>query len=301
VILVGTDDGFAAVGVDIARRPTGHRMDAAAATAAGIWAISDGQHLWHHPVGGDGEIVARLDGPRANCVAASDDMVLVGASAARLFRFDGDGLVEIESFANAPGRHTWGTPWGGPPDVRSVTVGPDGVVYVNVHVGGVLVSSDLGEWAATMDISADVHQVVADQHRAGTAYAAAAVGLGITHDWGATWSFETSGLHATYCRAVAVSNDFLLVSAAVGSSGSRAAVYRRSLEEGAPLLRCDDGLGEWFGDNVDTFCIAASGNEAVIAAPDGTVYRSPDGGLSWIAAATGLPGVRCALYVSEKS
>lgn len=63
-----------------------------------------------------------------------------------------------------------------------------------------------------------------------------------------------------------------------------------------PLRRCGDGLPEAFSDNVNTFCLAASGKEAVIAAPDGSVCLSADNGATWEQAAAGLPGAYCAAY-----
>jgi hypothetical protein len=268
-------------------------MDAMAVTGDGVWAVSDGRFLWF--MDGDGQVVAELTDATANCIAASADLVLVGASDARLFRLAGPELIEVESFADAPGRDTWGTPWGGPPDVRSVAIGPDGVVYVNVHVGGVLRSVDLEGWEPTMDVAADVHQVTADPDRPRTAYAAAAIGLGVTTDGGDSWTFRTDGLHARYCRAVAVSGDLVLLSASAGPGGQQAAVYRVT----ANLERCRHGLPEWFDDNVDSFCIAAAGDRAAIAAPDGTVFESTDGGRSWETVATGLPGPRCVAYAGS--
>ena len=55
------------------------------------------------------------------------------------------------------GRDRWYTPWGGPPDTRSMT-SADGKVYANVHVGGVVRSADAGRtWQPTaLDIDADV-------------------------------------------------------------------------------------------------------------------------------------------------
>lgn len=56
---------------------------------------------------------------------------------------------------------------GGPPDTRSITEDGD-TVYVNVHVGGVLRSSDQGEsWQPTIDIGADIHRVTTGQATGG--------------------------------------------------------------------------------------------------------------------------------------
>src|SRR5207247_7541735 len=133
-------------------------------------------------------------------------------------------------YRRAPGRNDWTTPWGGPPDTRSLAA--DGnALYANVHVGGILRSTDAGtNWAPTIDVDADVHQVVAGFDDAGRVLAATAEGLAVSNDGGDTWAFETEGLGATYSRAAAVAGDVVLASASRGPRGDGAAVYRRPLE-----------------------------------------------------------------------
>lgn len=293
-ILVGTDDGFVAVGTEV-RDPRGHQMNAVAADDDVIWAISDRSALWRHQLSGEAEVIAELDEGRAWCVAPRGGEVWVGASEARLLRLANNALVRDEAFDTAPGRDTWHTPWGGPPDVRSLSVGPEGRLYVNVHVGGVLVA-DGDRWQPTMDIHADVHEVVADPAAAGISYAASARGLGHTTDAGASWSFTTEGLHAAYCRAVAVGADTILLSASRGSGGRQAAVYRAPRDLSSPFVRCEEGLPEWFADNVDTFCLAVGDDLQVIAA-DGAVFVSDDGGVTWDQAEADLGRVHCVLLL----
>ncbi len=293
-VLIGTDDGFHALGSGRARQPQAHAMNAVAAGPGGLWAISGYQHLWRHPTGGEGGIVAKTDGWRANCLLIDGDSVLVGASEADLYRLDGESLERIPSFDEVPGRDGWYTPWGGPPDVRSLASGPDGTLYVNVHVGGVVVSTDGGvTWRDTMDIDADVHEVSAHPADAGHAYAASARGLGVTADGGGRWRFDRDGLHGAYCRAVALSDEMVFLSASLGSGGRQAAVYRRPIGAGGAFDRCTAGLPEWFSDNLNTFCLAARGRFVAAGDADGTVYVSEDDGATWQVAVSGLPGVRC--------
>ena len=148
-----------------------------------------------------------------------------------------------------------------------------------------------------MDINADVHEVIADPARQDTAYAASAIGLGVTTTGAESWSFETAGLHASYCRAVAVGDNYLLVSASKGPGGSQAAVYRRPVDLSEPFEKCSEGLPEWFPSNINTFGLAAKGSEAVIGSPDGIVYTSDDAGATWSIAAEDLPGVHCVTFV----
>ncbi len=293
-VLVGTTDGFHVIGQDVPPQPAGHRMNALVRTADGFWAISGYEAIWHHPDDGEGGIVAKLGQGRANCLLPTADGVLVGASEANLYRLDGGDLTRLAAFDAVPGRDRWYTPWGGPPDVRSMAQGPDGTIYVNVHVGGVVRSTDGGTtWADTMDIHADVHEVVADPARPGHAYAASARGLGVTGDGAGTWRFDTDGLHATYCRAVALSDGMVFLSASSGSGGGRAALYRRPIGGDGAFERCTAGLPEWFSTNLDTFCLAASGAFVVAGDADGTVYASHDDGATWETAGSGLPGVTC--------
>jgi hypothetical protein len=201
-----------------------------------------------------------------------------------------------ETFENAPGRDRWYTPWGGPPDVRSLAADAEGTVYANVHVGGVLRRGADGGWQETMDIDADAHQVMAHPEVAGLVAAATARGLAVSADGAATWTFTTDGLHGTYCRAVAVSGDRIYVSAARNVRGSQAAVYRAD-RDGGRLERCRIGLPEWFSTNIDTGCIAADGDTVVVGDTNGTVYRSEDAGTSWAVVTDGLARVNCVVLV----
>ena len=292
LVLAGTRNGFHALGTEVGGRPPGRVMNAAVRHDGAWWAISDHDTVWRDSGEGAGEPVARLDAEPANCLLPIGDAMLIGAGAASLYRLEGGELTRVTGFDEAPGRAGWYTPWGGPPDVRSMAADRSGRIYANVHVGGVLRSDDAGAtWAGTMDIDADVHQVIADPDRAGRAYAAAAAGLGATD--GESWAFETDGLVGGYCRAVAVSAHYVFVSSSRGPGGQRAAVYRRRRMGGGALERCRGGLPEWFSANVDTFCLVAADRLVIAGDPNGTVYRSEDEGETWEVAATDLPGVTC--------
>ncbi|MDX1450195.1 MAG: hypothetical protein R3246_14165, partial [Acidimicrobiia bacterium] len=239
------------------------------------------------------EQVADHTGPRLNCLLIDDDAVWVGAAEANLYRLQDGSLERCSSFDEVPGRDRWYTPWGGPPDVRSLAKGGNGYLYANVHVGGVVRSTNGGAgWSDTMDINADVHEITAHPSQAAAAYAAAAIGLGITADGADTWRFLTDGLHGTYCRAAAVTRRHVLFSASLGSRGSNAALYRTDHDGTAPAVKLGGGLPEWFSTNLDTACLSASGETAVAADPDGTIYVTTDEGSTWEVRASGLPPVR---------
>jgi hypothetical protein len=291
-ILIGTQQSLLKLspveGSDLA----GHMVTALARGDRRWWAILDGQRIVVERDGSWTEAAPLTDGV-ATCLAPSEGGLLVGTDGAHLYRLAGGCLTRVEGFESVAERETWYTPWGDPADTRSLTVDRAGAVYVNVHVGGVVRSTD-GErsWRPTLDIEMDVHQVLAHPSRPGHVFAASAVGLAITEDGGETWRTVSDGLHATYMRAVAVTDDAVLVSVSTGPGGRRSALYRRPLAGGG-FERCRKGLPQWFGDNVDTHCLVARGQTVVLGTEDGRVFASADGGRSFGLAAKGLPPVRC--------
>jgi hypothetical protein len=102
-----------------------------------LWAIVDGSEIWHASEVDGWTHLGDLEHYQGTCLAFMEDDVVVGSSEARLFRVVGDGLQPVAAFDRAEGRTTWYTPWGGPPDTRSISEGGE-AVYVNVHVGGIL-------------------------------------------------------------------------------------------------------------------------------------------------------------------
>ena len=272
---------------------TGKSLTALALDGARVWALVDGRALWEG-VDSRWSERAAIDGPEATCLAPTPSGLLIGTEEAHLLRLDGDRPARVESFDAMDGREAWYTPWGDPADVRSISAARDGALHVNVHVGGVARSRDGGRtWTPTVDIEVDVHQILAHPRRHEVVLVAAADGFGVSRDGGDSWRFITAGMHAHYLRAVAVSDDTVLVSASTGPGGRRAAIYRARLDGEAAFERCGDALPSWFGDNVDTGCLAAAGALVVCGTEDGRVFRSLDGGAHWEIAAKGLPPVTC--------
>jgi hypothetical protein len=197
----------------------------------------------------------------------------------------------VSTFEDAPGREDWFTPWGGPPDVRSLDTDGAGV-YVNVHVGGILKSEpNLESWEPTVDINSDVHEVRVVPSNPGLLFAACSWGLAVSTDGGDSWAFHSDGMHAHYCRAVVACAGSILVTASLGPRGGRSAVYRSPLDEPEGLEKCDAGLPEWFEDNIDTGCLAARDDVAVFGV-DGGVFTSRDAGATWTSVASGLPQIQ---------
>jgi hypothetical protein len=297
-ILVGTDDGLrviAAPGEGAEVELAGRRVSSLCPAPGGWLAVVDQEEVWGSE-GGRWAPVASSGGRRLTCVAATPAGVLVGTAGAHLLRLVAGTLEPVGGFDRTPGRDRWYTPWGGPPDVRSIAAGEDGVLYVNVHVGGIARSRNEGaSWEPTIDIDTDVHQVLAPPGRPGLVVAALGdAGAAVSRDRGDSWDRRAEGLHATYCRAVAVAGETLLLSASDGPRGGRAALYRAPLQGGEPFVRCSAGLPDgWFSANIDTFCVAASGGEVAFGTAGGLVFVSSDHGTTWREAAGGLPPVRC--------
>jgi hypothetical protein len=304
-IIVGTTKGLYEVGgAGSPAQPEGGALAdrevlALAREGGMLWAVADGEVVLCREAGGPWSEVAGAGPFELTCLLPSSSGLLVGAEEARLLRLEEGSLEPLESFERVPGRSTWHTPWGGPPAVRSLTQDGAGRLHVNVHVGGIPRSADGGAtWTPTIEVDADVHQVLAHPTRADLVVAATAVGLAVTEDGGDHWRFERSGLHAAYCRAVGICDGVVLISASTGPSGRRAAVYRTSLDDTSRLERSRAGLPEWFDSNVDSGCLAAAGTMAAFGTADGSVYLSQDAGASWDQVAAGLPPVRSTLLDS---
>lgn len=295
-ILVGTSGGlFELRGDDCvqAQELAGCEITALAREERARWAIVEGRQVWRARPDGKWQEVAKAKRWRLTCLVPTATGLYVGTESAHLLRLADGTLVPVRSFDEAEGRQAWYTPWGEPADVRSIAADRGDAIYVNVHVGGVVRSRDGGRsWRPTLDIESDVHQVIAHPTRPSVVLVAAAVGFGVSRDRGDSWSFQTGGLHATYLRAVAIAGSTVLVTASTGPGSRRSAVYRKALDRDEPFEHCRQGLPEWFGENIDTGCLAASGSAVAFGARD-AVFRSTDRGGRWELLAKGLPQIQC--------
>jgi hypothetical protein len=289
MLLVGTADGLLDLALD-GREERRTMTGADVASVSGDWAVADG---WVMALD-TGGAVALPDGLVPRCVIALDGgRALVGTSDARVVEVgDPEGPARDVLFDAVPTRRGWSTPWGGPPDTRSLALGPAGP-YAGVHVGGVWRREPI-EWIEVVPAEADDHQVVC---AGDTVAVAAGIGVGQSDDRGDTWHWSDDGLHGRYCRAVALAEGWLLASASTGPATTEAAVYRRPLaDQQAPFTRCGgehEGLPLAFPHNIDTFELAAAGPLVAVGTPTGELYLSDDSGASWRTISTALPGVRC--------
>lgn len=214
----------------------------------------------------------------------------MGTDDARVLVMGTNGSLEaLEGFDQAPGRETWyagsavvnGQVVGPPLGVRSMSANADGsVLLANVHVGGILRSTDGGHtWTQTIDIHFDVHEVCCHPTNPQVAVAATGCGLCVSRDAGLSWQLETEELFAPYCSAVALSGELVFVSCSTDHFAAEGRVHRRPA---ASLPFTTKGI-------VDTRNIFCKGPLVALADQGGNVYRSEDGGLNWVRIAGGLP------------
>jgi hypothetical protein len=236
-----------------------------------------------------------------SCCMAVRGAVYVGTDDARMLRLShGGGVLDpIDGFDRVAGRDTWfagsaivnGQRLGPPLGIRSVAANSNGsILYANVHVGGIPRSTDGGRsWQPTIDINSDVHEVRAHPANPDIVVAAAAVGLCISRDSGATWIIEREGLHASHCYAVAFSGDDIIFSASTDPFAAEGRIYRRPVKPDGSLVALEGGMPAWLEGNADTGCIGANGSSIAVADKAGNLYGSEDFGRAWSSRSTRLP------------
>lgn len=271
-----------------------------------LWAIADGKSVWHRSSEGEWFPVGSGYHHRLNCLLPLDGTVLIGSSEAHLLRLRDGNVQQLDSFEQVEGREDWYTPWGGAPDVRSLASSSSGDLYVNIHVGGILRSPDQGQsWQPTLDLHTDVHEVYTVVDRPDLVLAATAQGLAWSEDRGDSWQFDRTHLHATYARAISVCDEpeqaTILMSVSLGPRGGKATLYRRLLHQPGTFEKCQQGLPEWFSDNINTGCLATWGNWAAFGTEAGQIFCSSNAGLTWELIASGLAPIRCLKLTSPKA
>ena len=236
-----------------------------------------------------------------SCCMSVRDTIYVGTDDARMLRLTSgaSGLSPMDGFDSVPGRDSWfagsaivnGQRLGPPLGIRSVAANSNGsVLFANVHVGGIPRSMDGGStWQPTLDINSDIHEVRAHHANPDIVVAAAAVGLCISRDAGATWTVERDGLHAAHCYAIVFSGDDIILSASVDFFAPEGRIYRRPVKPDGSLAAVEGGMPAWTEGKVDTGCIAANGSSIAVADRAGNLYGSDNFGRAWSCRSTGLP------------
>ncbi len=251
-------------------------------------AIVGGHSLCRRSSDGEWTEIAKSEFELSCCVPIGD-VVFVGTDDAHILRVDPDGAQQcLTGFDAVAGRDKWyagsaiidGKRVGPPLGIRSMAATCDGAVLLaNVHVGGIPRSTDSGlTWQPTIDTRPDI------------VIAAAAVGLCISRDAGATWTIESRGLHAHHCSAVAFGRNDIFVSASTDPFAMQGAVYRRPIDESGPLQPLGGGMPKWVDGKADTNCIATRDSMVAVIDWSGHLYVSHDDGASWSCPVDGLTG-----------
>ncbi len=293
-ILVATwDDGlFSVIGKTVHQELADQSVRSLVADGrGGVLAIVGGHSLRRRSSDGEWTEIER-SGFELSCCVPIGSVVFVGTDDARILRVDPAGAPQcLTGFDAVEGRDRWypgaaiidGKLMGPPLGIRSMAATCDGAALLaNVHVGGVPRSTDGGlTWRPTIDIDSDVHQVCAHPTRPDIVIAAAAAGLCISRDAGATWTTEQRGLHAHHCSAVAFGRNDIFVAASTDPFATQGAVYRRPIDSNGPLQLLGGGMPKWIDGIADTNCIATRDSMVAVIDRSGRLYLSHDDGAAW--------------------
>ena len=259
------------------------------------WTFASGE--WHRAVSTD---------IRLNCICwTSDKRLLVGTETARLAWLSNGTLKFIDSFDTVPERTLWMTPWGGPPDVRSLAVSKDGTLYANIHVGWIVRSRDGGKtWKNLRDgLEMDVHQVAGHPSDPAIVFAATADGFYLSKDHGERFTRHNNGVPYHYERSCACfsEKDVYLLSTSKGPQEHAQARVYRSEDEGIHW-NLVHGLPDRISKNINTFqiIIVRDGN-ALIIVEDTSIYETNDYGMNWEEVRSDYPNLFGVLVIPEHS
>jgi hypothetical protein len=212
--------------------------------------------------------------------------LLIGTGESHLYHFKNGKSERIESFDQMPERDRWHTPWGGPPDLRSLASTDEGYVYADIHVGSIMRSPDHGQsWEPVVpDLHEDVHQVATSQRSKKRVYANTAHGVYISDDHGQSWAHRSKGFPYKYGRAIAIhpsDPDCLLATVSKGPHGDAQGQLYRSDDAGRAWDLVKNGFPQSVSHNIDTFHLAFSKDGSGWVALEHDLYTSTDRGISW--------------------
>jgi len=128
-----------------------------------------------------------------------------------------------------------------------------------------------------------IHQIAVDPGHPQLIYAATSnYGILKSADGGATWNLSNQGLESYTHRAVAINPlypDIVYV-------GSWSGGVSKSVDRGSHWTAVNDGLGD---TAIEDLALDPSNPETLYALTMSGVFKSPDGGTSWMAYSKGLP------------
>jgi photosystem II stability/assembly factor-like uncharacterized protein len=228
--------------------------------------------------------------------AGERGVVWAGTEPSAIFRSEDGGA----SWAERPGLRTLPSAptWSFPPrpwthHVRWIAPDPHaaGQLFAGIELGGVMRSLDGGlTWEDRKPGSQhDAHVIRTHRLAPGHVYEAAGGGYAESRDGGDSWGGDDTGLRHHYLWGLALDPadpETIVATAAHGArwahnaQGAESHFYRKTA--GEPWREVRDGLPEPRGARA----MVLAANEAepgafYAAGRDGTLYRSPDAGLSW--------------------
>jgi hypothetical protein len=235
-----------------------------------------------------------------NCLAwTHEGKLLVGTAEARLGWVSDGNIDYIATFDRVPERVQWNTPWGGPPDTRSLAVSSNGDLYANIHVGWIVRSQDGGKtWECIQNgLEKDVHQVAAHPEIPAIVFAATARGFHISMDHGKSFVQKPGDMPYLYQRACVCfpDNGVYLVSTSRGPHGQADSLLFRS-EDPGDKWKLVEGLPERIHSNIDTYqVVVIDSSKAIAIIENSSIYFSEDIGKSWVKLSSQFPRLYTAL------
>ena len=221
-----------------------------------------------------------------------DGGVLVGTANARM-AFARPGSVEmLASFDGAEGRDRWYTPWGGPPDTRSMSAGSRRRPLRERARRRDPASATIPAGPGSRPSTSMPTSIRSSRTRQGRSRRRSdGPRAGRVPRRGRLLALHHRRPPCRVRRAVAMDGEELFMSASVGPRGGRAAstVFRpgRWGSSGPPPVSRSGSA-----QNIDSHCLAAHGGTVVFGA-EGRMFVSEDGGESWRDVGTAYPEITC--------
>lgn len=237
-----------------------------------IWELARGR--WRH--------VATADRRVHSLLYTRDHALLVASADGGIGRLSGHDVRWSAQVDRLRVLGDWRTPWGGTPDMHSLTRAGNGNIYACVHAGWMVRSDDDGSsWVPLRDgLAADVHDVEPHPLEPHTVLVATAQGVYVSEDGGDRFERRWDSAALQYLRACAVfgTGDVWLVSAHDHAKRSARAALFRSEDRGARWQRAR-GIPEWGIGHINTITVLDDGTALVLS--PGRAFSSHDQGRSW--------------------
>ncbi|MGH8929327.1 MAG: WD40/YVTN/BNR-like repeat-containing protein [Egibacteraceae bacterium] len=211
----------------------GRGVMAGAVTRSRVALVVDHRDLWEL-AGGCWRRVATADRLVHSLLYIDDQALLVAGADGGLGTLRNHEVRWNAQIGDLAARGQWRTPWGGPPDIHTLTRAGNGSIYACVHAGWMIRSDDEGaSWRQLRGgLAPDVHDVEPHLLEPTTLVVATAEGAYVSEDGGAHFARRWPGSALRYLRACAVfgKDDVWILSAHDNAKrGSRACIFQALL------------------------------------------------------------------------